>query len=216
MVTVGAPQPDGSRSFKVGASKLDFLPILFSPETLSDETLRHQILRHCAAFGAVALDLRPAVQKSLVRCWAKDLKQIGNILPPGKPNSVKTGIHRGNGLTYGGMAMAIRDNEQLRRVWQLLAAGLGRTPPFGDGAAQPVDFKSKVLTSFDGILFTGDDHDFKGLKSHRDVYPPPLGECGQLQAVTYVHPPPPKRIPLGPRCVVLSQCSLRRCGVIIR
>ena len=113
MVTVGAPQPDGSRSVRVGASKPDFLPILFSPETLSDETLRDQILRHWDVFGAVAvaLDLRPGVRVALVQCWKQDLQQIGNKLPPGKPNSRKTGIQRGNGLTYGGMAMAIRENE---------------------------------------------------------------------------------------------------------
>ena len=95
------------------------------------------------------------------------------------------------------MAMAIRKNEQLRRVWQLLVAGLGRTPPFADGAVQPVKYESKVLTSFDGVLFTEDKDKFEGLKSHRDVYPPPGGECGQLQALTYVHPPPSKACRLG-------------------
>ena len=54
-----------------------------------------------------------------------------------------------------------------------------------------------MITSFDGILYTKATDNFKGLSPHRDIYPPPHGETGQLQALAYVHPPPPGVLRLG-------------------
>ena len=173
------------------------LPVLFSPKTMSDTVLQTQLLRHWQAHNAVAVavDNSKQLREALVRAWHNDLAKLGGKLPNGKPNSRSTGIQRSNGLPFASFAMRTRANEGLQRCWRLLALSLGRDDPFPkptSGASQPA-----TVTSFDGILFTTTMDKFKGLKPHQDAYPPPLGETGQLQALAYVHPPPPGVLRLG-------------------
>ena len=173
------------------------LPVMFSPASMSDATLQTQLLRHWKAHKAVAVavDSSKKTRDGLVRAWQNDLLKLGGKLPSGRPNSRSTGIQRSNGLCFGSFATKTRAHEELRRCWKLLALALGRDDPFPKptrGAIQPA-----VLTSFDGILFTEEGDDFKGLKPHQDTFPPPHGETGQLQGLVYVHPPPPKVLRLG-------------------
>ena len=116
-------------------------------------------------------------------------------MPSGSPNSSSVGIIRSNGLPFGTFATKTRAHAELRRCWRLLALALGRDDPFPAplcGASQPA-----LITSFDGILYTRASDNFTGLKPHTDTYPPPHGETGQLQALAYVHPPPPGVLRLG-------------------
>ena len=116
-------------------------------------------------------------------------------MPSGSPNSSSVGIIRSNGLPFGTFATKTRAHAELRRCWRLLALVLGRDDPFPApprGVSQPA-----VISSFDGILYTKATDNFRGLKPHTDTYPPPHGETGQLQALAYVHPPPPGVLRLG-------------------
>lgn len=173
------------------------LPMIFSPESLSDTMLQQQMLRHWQAHNAVVVrvDSSAKTRDNLVRAWDDDLRQIGGQLPNGKPNSRATGIQRSNGLPFGSFATKTRAHSELRRCWRLLAVVLGRDDPFPKptgGASQPA-----TASSFDGILYTKQTDNFKGLKPHQDAYPPPHGETGQLQALVYVHPTPSGVLRLG-------------------
>ena len=173
------------------------LPILFSSQNMSDTLLQTQLLRHWQAHNAVAVvvDDSQQLHDALARAWQNDLAELGGRLPRGKPNSRSTGIQRSNGLPFASFAMQTRANAGLQRCWRLLALSLGRDDPFPKptgGAFQPA-----TVSSFDGILYTTIDDKFQGLKPHQDTYPPPLGETGQLQALAYVHPPPPGVLRLG-------------------
>ena len=116
-------------------------------------------------------------------------------MPSGSPNSSSVGIIRSNGLPFGTFPTKTRAHAELRRCWRLLALALNRDDAFPappHGASQPA-----VISSFDGILYTKATDNFTGLKPHTDTYPPPHGETGQLQALAYVHPPPPGILRLG-------------------
>ena len=173
------------------------LPVLFSPENMSDTVLTTQMLRHMQAHNAVvvAVDCSKKVRNALCRAWQKDLDSLAGKVPSGSPNSSRVGLIRSNGLPYGTFATKTRSHAELRRCWRLLALGLGRDDPFPAlprSASQPA-----VISSFDAILYTQETDNFRGLKPHTDTYPPPHGETGQLQALAYVHPPPPGVLRLG-------------------
>ena len=143
----------------------------------------------------VAVDCSKGVRNALCRAWQKDLKSLGGMVPSGRPNSSSVGIIRSNGLPFGTFAAKTRAHAELRRCWRVFALALGRDDPFPApvrGASQPA-----VISSFDGILYTKATDNFTGLKPHTDTYPPPQGETGQLQALAYVHPPPPGVLRLG-------------------
>ena len=65
------------------------------------------------------------------------------------------------------------------------------------------------LTSFDAVLCTTGSLKFKGLQPHQDIYPPPNGETGQLQALVYVHPPPAGYSRLGLAAAYYPLCDKR-------
>ena len=190
----------GSQKIKIDAAQLGetvMLPVLFSPENMSDAVLTTQMLRHMHAHNAVvvAVDCSKEVRNALCRAWQKDLDALGGKVPSGSPNSSSVGIIRSNGLPFGTFATKTRAHAELRRCWRLLALVLGRDDPFPApprGVSQPA-----VINSFDGILYTKATDNFRGLKPHTDAYPPPHGETGQLQALAYVHPPPPGVLRLG-------------------
>ena len=190
----------GSQKIKIDAAQLGetvMLPVLFSPENMSDAVLTTQMLRHMHAHNAVvvAVDCSKEVRNALCRAWQKDLDGLGGKVPSGSPNSSSVGIIRSNGLPFGTFATKTRAHAELRRCWRLLALVLGRDDPFPApprGVSQPA-----VISSFDGILYTKATDKFRGLKPHTDAYPPPHGETGQLQALAYVHPPPPGVLRLG-------------------
>ena len=190
----------GSKKIRTDAAQLGetvMLPVLFSPENMSDAVLTTQMLRHMQAHNAVvvAVDCSKKVRNALCRAWQKDLDSLAGKVPSGSPNSSRVGLIRSNGLPYGTFATKTRSHAELRRCWRLLALGLGRDDPFPApprGASQPA-----VISSFDGILYTKATDKFTGLKPHTDTYPPPQGETGQLQALAYVHPPPPGVLRLG-------------------
>ena len=190
----------GSKKISTDAAQLGetvMLPVLFSPENMSDAVLKAQMLRHMQAHNAVvvAVDCSKEVRNALCRAWQKDLDSLGGKVPSGSPNSSSVGIIRSNGLPFGTFATKTRAHAELRRCWRLLALALGRDDPFPApvrGASQPA-----VISSFDGILYTKATDNFTGLKPHTDTYPPPHGETGQLQALAYVHPPPPGVLRLG-------------------
>ena len=190
----------GSKKISADAAQLGeivMLPVLFSPEKMSDAVLKAQMLRHMQAQNAVvvAVDCSKKVRNALCQAWQKDLDSIGGKVPAGCPNSRSVGIVRSNGLPFGTFARQTRAHAELRRCWRLLALALGRDDVFPApprGASQPA-----VITSFDGILYTKANDNFTGLKPHTDTYPPPHGETGQLQALAYVHPPPPGILRLG-------------------
>ena len=170
---------------------------MFSPENMSDAVLQTQMLRHFHYHNAVvvAVDCSKEVRNALCEAWQRDLNSLGGDVPAGSPNSSRVGMIRSNGLPFGMFATKTRAHAGLRRCWRLLALGLGRDDPFPappSGATQPA-----VATSFDGILYTKASDQYKGLKPHMDAYPPPHGETGQLQALAYVHPPPPGVLRLG-------------------
>ena len=190
----------GSKKISTDAVQLGetvMLPVLFSPESMSDAVLKAQMLRHMQAHNAVvvAVDRSKKVRNALCQAWQKDLDSVGGKVPSGSPNSSSVGIVRSNGLPFGTFATKTRAHAELRRCWRLLALALGRNdafPALPRGASQPA-----VISSFDGILCTKAADNFTGLKPHTDTYPPPHGETGQLQALAYVHPPPPKVLRLG-------------------
>ena len=190
----------GSKKIRTDAAQLGetvMLPVLFSPENMSDAVLTTQMLRHMQAHNAVvvAVDCSKEVRNALCRAWQEDLDSLGGEVPSGSPNSSNVGIIRSNGLPFGTFATTTRAHPELRRCWRLLALALGRDDPFPApprGASQPA-----MISSFDGILFTKATDNFTGLKPHTDTYPPPHGEPGQLQALAYVHPPPPGVLRLG-------------------
>ena len=190
----------GSKKISADAAQLGeivMLPVLFSPEKMSDAVLKAQMLRHMQAQNAVvvAVDCSKKVRNALCQAWQKDLDSIGGKVPAGCPNSRSVGIVRSNGLPFGTFATKTRAHAELRRCWRLLALVLGRDDPFPApprGVSQPA-----VISSFDGILYTKATDNFRGLKPHTDTYPPPHGETGQLQALAYVHPPPPGVLRLG-------------------
>ena len=190
----------GSKNIRTDAAQLGetvMLPVLFSPNKMSDAVLTTQMLRHMQAHNAVvvAVDCSKKVRHALCRAWQKDLDSLGGKVPAGSPNSSRVGIIRSNGLPFGTFATNTRAHAELRRCWELLAIALGRDDPCPApprGASQPA-----VITSFDGILYTKATDNFTGLKPHMDTYPPPHGETGQLQALAYVHPPPPGVLRLG-------------------
>ena len=116
-------------------------------------------------------------------------------------------LQRSSGLCFGRFACKIRDHPELQRCWRLLATGLGRQDPFQRpkrSVTQPV-----FLTSFDAVLCTTDSAKFKGLRPHRDVYPPPRGETCQLQALVYLHPPPEGYSRLGLAVAHYPLCDKR-------
>ena len=190
----------GSKKIRIDAAERGetaMLPVLFSPESMSDADLKTQMFRHMQAQNAVvvAVDCSKKVRDALCRAWQEDLESIGGKVPSGSPNSSSVGIIRSNGLPFGTFATKTRAHAQLRRCWRLLALALGRDDPFPApprGASHPA-----VISSFDGILYTKATDNFTGLKPHTDTYPPPYGETGQLQALAYVHPPPPGVLRLG-------------------
>ena len=190
----------GSKKISTDAAQLGetvMLPVLFSPKNMSDAVLTAQMLRHMQAHNAVvvAVDCSKEVRNALCQAWQKDLESFGGKVPAGSPNSSRVGIIRSNGLPFGTFARQTRAHAELRRCWRLLALALGRDDVFPApprGASQPA-----VISSFDGILYTKDTDNFTGLKPHTDTYPPPHGETGQLQALAYVHPPPPGVLRLG-------------------
>ena len=190
----------GSQKIKIDAAQLGetvMLPVLFFPENMSDAVLTTQMLRHMHAHNAVvvAVDCSKEVRNALCRAWQRDLDALGGKVPSGSPNSSSVGIIRSNGLPFGTFATKTRAHAELRRCWRLLALVLGRDDPFPApprGVSQPA-----VINSFDGILYTKATDNFRGLKPHTDAYPPPHGETGQLQALAYVHPPPPGVLRLG-------------------
>ena len=192
--------PHGSKKIRTDAAQLGetvMLPVLFSPENMSDAVLTTQMLRHMQAHNAVvvAVDCSKKVRNALCRAWQKDIESLGGEVPSGSPNSSSVGIIRSNGLPFGTFATKTRAHAELRRCWRLLALALGRDDAFPApprGASQPA-----VISSFDGILYTTATDNFAGLKPHTDTYPPPHGETGQLQALAYVHPPPPGVLRLG-------------------
>lgn len=123
------------------------MPTIFHPELLDDRVLTSQLLRAYHTFGASCICCTEGLlyRDDLVTKWKADLKQVGGKLPPGKPNSPKLGLQRSNGLSYGTMAIAIRDNRQLRRCWQLLVVALGRCAPFKvDGDSKITEIKIKI------------------------------------------------------------------------
>ena len=190
----------GSQKIKIDAAQLGetvMLPVLFSPENMSDAVLTTQMLRHMHAHNAVvvAVDCSKEVRNALCRAWQKDLDGLGGKVPSGSPNSSSVGIIRSNGLPFGTFATKTRAHAELRRCWKLLALALGRNDPFQ--APQRSASQPAVISSFDGILYTKATDNFTGLKPHTDAYPPPHGETGQLQALAYVHPPPPGVLRLG-------------------
>ena len=190
----------GSKKIRTDAAQLGeiaMLPVLFSPEHMSDAVLQTQLLRYIQAHNAVvvAVECSKELRNGLCRAWQVDLDSLGGKVPLGSPNSRRVGLLRSNGLPFGTFATKTRAHAELRRCWRLLALALGRDDPFpapGRGASQPA-----VITSFDGILYTKATDNFTGLKPHTDTYPPPHGETGQLQALAYVHPPPPGVLRLG-------------------
>ena len=192
--------PHGSKKIRTDAAQLGetaMLPVLFSPETMTDAVLTTQMLRHMQAHSAVvvAVECSKEVRNTLCRAWQNDLDILGGQVPSGSPNSSSVGIIRSNGLPFGTFATKTRAHAELRRCWRLFALALGRDDPFPAppcGASQPA-----LITSFDGILYTRATDNFTGLKPHTDTYPPPHGETGQLQALAYVHPPPPGVLRLG-------------------
>jgi hypothetical protein len=185
------------------------LPYMSCLHDMSDRQLQTLMLRHYNTNGAVVVcfDEKANTRKELVNAWQKDLNEIGGEIPPGKPNSKSTGLLRSNGLCFGRFACKLRDHDQLQRCWKLLATGVGREDPFRKpkhSVSQPV-----FLTSFDAVLCTADSAKFKGLKPHQDIYPPPNGETGQLQALVYVHPPPTGYRRLGLAAAFYPLCDKR-------
>ena len=196
-----------------GSTKLKdnnlLLPYMLIPDDMSDKRLQTLMLRHYHTNGAVVVcfDEKAHTRKELINAWNKDLKEIGGEIPPGKPNSKSTGLQRSNGLCFGRFACKLRDHDQLQRCWKLLATGVGREDPFRKpkhSVSQPV-----FLTSFDAVLCTTDSSKFKGLQPHQDIYPPPNGETGQLQALVYVHPPPAGYSRLGLAAAYYPLCDKR-------
>ena len=190
----------GSKKIRTDAAQLgeaSMLPVLFYPDKMSDAVLSTQMLRHIEAHNAVvvAVECSKKVRTTLCRAWQDDLDRLGGQVPLGSPNSSRVGIIRSNGLPFGTFATKTRAHAELRRCWRLFALALGRDDPFPApprGAFQPA-----LITSFDGILYTRSTDNFTGLEPHTDTYPPPHGETGQLQALAYVHPPPPGVLRLG-------------------
>ena len=193
----------GARRFHAEEDEAKMMPIMFFPAKFSDQALQANLLRHWHQGQAVAVGIEVDTEKqsqlrdTLIDKWQNDLKDIGGKVPPGKPNSLRTGLQRSSGLPFGAMAVAIREHVQLRRVWNVLATGLGREAPFAGGAAEHATYNGPVITSFDAILYSTACDNYQGIEKHRDVYPPPGGEPGQLQALTYIHPPPKDIYRLG-------------------
>lgn len=162
------------------SSKEMALPILRGVERLSQE----QLVRYCKSTmrdyrcTAACLEESRKLWDDLASKWRKDLGNIGGSLPNGRPNSPRLGVQRSSGISYGEFCCAVRRHPMLRKLWNGVCMAEGRDRVDPDGPA---------CTSFDGMLLVTNEHKYKGLQRHIDVY---AWEPGQLTALVVLHPPP--------------------------
>jgi hypothetical protein len=162
------------------SSKEMALPILRGVERLSQE----QLVRYCKSTmrdyrcTAACLEESRKLWDDLASKWRKDLGNIGGSLPNGRPNSPRLGVQRSSGISYGEFCCAVRRHPMLRKMWNGVCMAEGRDRVDPDGPA---------CTSFDGMLLVTNEHKYKGLQRHIDVY---AWEPGQLTALVVLHPPP--------------------------
>ena len=161
-------------------------PVVRFPERLSNAALTRLLHRLYTDYHGVFVCAKEGkdFRDELLTAWRSDLTFVGGSLPIGKPNSQKWGIQRSSGLTYASFARKVRADVQLRRCWDLLSVACGRASAFPGG-----NYEAPCITSFDGLLFTTQQHAYQGLGRHQDIYKDE--EPGQMQALACVHPPPP-------------------------
>ena len=119
--------------------------------------------------------------------FEKDLKGMGGIAKC-LPNSKDTGIMRACGIVHGEMAITIRKNNTLHRLWDVVCESIGRLQVFSQGR------NDQYVTPADGVFVIKENDKYSGLDRHRDWYP---FEPGQLQGICYVFPPPQGYVRLG-------------------
>jgi hypothetical protein len=162
------------------SSKEKALPILRGVDSLSHE----QLVCYCQSAmrdyrcTVACLEESRNLWDELASKWKTDLRNIGGSLPIGRPNSPRLGVQRSSGISFGEFCCAVRRHPMLRKLWNGVCMAEGR-----DG----VDPVGPACTSFDGMLLVTNEHKYKGLQRHIDVY---AWEPGQLTALVVLHPPP--------------------------
>jgi len=83
-------------------------------------------------YGCAAACVEPSAEayQRLVAKWERNVAEWGGVVPGGKPNSRKWGLHRALGIGHGTFACALRELEGVQQFWDSCIVGFGREPVF--------------------------------------------------------------------------------------